>query len=378
MELFDRTWLGNPVGTWLVAAAVALVGAAALFLARKLLLRFLPPLANRTPTKVDDLLVAVIRATRTLFVFGLPLVVGLGFLDLGAVPDKVVGHVRTALVILQLGFWTSAGVNRWAVDVAERRATQDKAGVTSISVLRIALVAVLWVLTMLILLDNLGVDVMTLIAGLGVGGVAIALAVQGLLSDLVASVVIVLDKPFVIGDWITVGDLTGSVESIGLKTTRLRSLSGEEIVFSHSDLIGSRIKNYRTQRERRVQFTFGLAYDTPTEALRAVPRMVGEIVLAGAPTAAGGAPVKVRLDRCHVASYGESAIVVETVYIVEDPDYNRYMDLHQRILLDVHAALAARGVAFGLPASNVHVVEWQRPPEAADTTGATEPAAARR
>lgn len=355
MDFLDRTWLGNPVGAWLAAAAVAVVGATILSVTRKILLRYLPPLARRTPTKVDDLVVAVIGATKTLFLFGLPLLVGLGLLDLGATADTIVGHARTAVVILQLGFWVSAGVNRWAVDVAERRATKDKAGVTSISVLRIALVALLWVLTMLILLDNLGVDVMTLIAGLGVGGVAIALAVQGILSDLVASVVIVLDKPFVIGDWITVGDMTGMVEKIGLKTTRIRSLSGEEIVFSHSDLIGSRIKNYRTQRERRVQFTFGLAYETPTAALREVPAVVRGIIVA-----AQGAVVPARVDRCHVASYGESAIVVETVYIVEDPDYNRYMDLHHRILLDIHEALAAREISFGLPASNVHLVEWQR------------------
>lgn len=352
----EQTFFGNALATWITAATIAVVGAAALFFAKKLLCRWLPPIAKRTPTRLDDKLLGVVAATKTFFVFGFPLTVGLSLLALGETPDLIVKHLRIAMLILQIGFWLSAALSTWANDVAAKRATKDQAGVTSISVLRIALIVVLWVMVMLILLDNLGVDIMTLIAGLGVGGVAIALAVQGILSDLVASVVIVLDKPFVIGDRITVGKMTGVVESIGLKTTRIRSTTGEEIVFSHSDLIGSRIRNFRTQRHRRVEFTVGVPYPTRPETLSEIPAMIEHIVRANGDE-------NVTFERSHIASFGSEVINIETVYLVLAPDHRHYLDIHQRVLLEVHKAFAEREIEFGSGARSVQIVE---PPEEED------------
>ena len=347
----DQTYFGNPLGTWIIALTIVVVGSAVLFLAKKLLCWWLPPAPHRATTPLDDKLLALALATKSFFVFGFPLTMGLSSLTLGATPDLIVRHLRVAISILQIGFWLAAALSKWANDVAAKRAANDQGGgIASITVLRVALVVVLWVLVVLILLDNLGVDVMTLIAGLGVGGIAIALAVQGILADLVASVVIVLDKPFVIGDQISVGKMSGTVESIGLKTTRVRSSTGEEIVFSHSDLIGSRIRNFRTQHHRRVEFTVGVPYPTQPEMLSEIPALIEHIVRAN------GAE-NVTFERSHIASFGSEVINVETVYLVHLPDHRHYLDMHQRVLLEVHKALFERAIAFGSGAKTAQMVE---------------------
>ena len=347
----EQTYFGNPLGTWIIALAIAVVGAAALFLLKKLLCWWLPPAPNRATTVLDDKLLALAHATKAFFVFGFPLTMGLSLLSLGPTPDLIVKHLRIAISILQIGFWLSAALTKWANDVAAARLSTDQGGgVTSISVLRVALIVVLWILVVLILLDNLGVDVMTLIAGLGVGGIAIALAVQGILADLVASVVIVLDKPFVIGDQISVGKMSGTVESIGLKTTRVRSSTGEEIVFSHSDLIGSRIRNFRTQRHRKVEFTVGVPYTIEPSVLAELPALIAHIIEANGED-------QVTFERSHVAAYGDATINIETVYLVLSPDHQRFMDIHQRVLLAVHGAFAERQLELGPATKTLQVVD---------------------
>ena len=198
----------------------------------------------------------------------------------------------------------------------------------------------------LIALDNLGIDVTALIAGIGIGGIAIVLAVQNILSDLFASLSIIIDKPFVIGDFIIVGDLMGTVERIGLKTTRVRSLSGEQIIFSNSDLLSSRVRNYKRMYERRVAFSLGVTYDTKVELLERIPSMIEEII---------GSQENTRFDRCHFKSFGDFALIFETVYYLLTPDYTAYMDAQQGINLAIARRFEEEGIEFAYPTQTIHL-----------------------
>ncbi|HSB55513.1 MAG TPA: mechanosensitive ion channel family protein, partial [Gemmatimonadales bacterium] len=206
--------------------------------------------------------------------------------------------------------------------------------------------SLLWVVLVLLVLDNLGVNISTLMAGLGIGGVAIALATQNILGDLFASLSIVLDKPFVVGDFIVVGDLMGTVERVGLKTTRLRSLSGEQLIFANADLLGSRVRNFKRMSERRVLFDLGVTYETQAATLSRIPAMLREIV---------DAERGVRFDRAHLRSFDASAVTFEVVYYILDPDYNRFMDTQQRINLAIFRRFEAENVEFAYPTQTLYV-----------------------
>jgi len=186
------------------------------------------------------------------------------------------------------------------------------------------------------------------VAGFGIGGVAVALAVQSVLGDLFASLSIILDKPFVVGDFIVVDNLRGTVERVGVKTTRLRSLDGELLVFSNGDLLKSRIRNFRRMYDRRVEFTLGVTYRTPLEKLRRIPQWLREII---------AAQPRTRFDRAHFKQYGDSALVFEIVYYVLDRDYNLYMDIHQAINLAICEHFGREGIEFAFPTRTVYLTE---------------------
>jgi small-conductance mechanosensitive channel len=209
-----------------------------------------------------------------------------------------------------------------------------------LNALRFIVRFILWTVIVLMTLDNLGVNVTTMVAGLGIGGIAVALAVQNILGDLFASLSIVIDKPFVIGDFVIVGEYMGAVEYVGLKTTRIRALGGEQIVFSNGDLLKARIRNFRRMRERRVLFSFGVLYQTQAELVEKVPAMVRGIV---------EAHQKVRFDRAHFKSFGESSLAFEVVYWMLDPDFNLYMDVQQKINLEMLRAFEREGIRFAYP-----------------------------
>ncbi len=204
----------------------------------------------------------------------------------------------------------------------------------------------LWAVILLAMLSNLGVNITAFVASLGVGGIAVALAVQNILGDVFASLSIAVDKPFEVGDFIVVGTLAGTVEHVGLKTTRIRSLGGEQIVMANADMISSTIQNYKRLQERRIVFEFRLTYDCSTEQVRQVTQRVQEIIKR---------EELARFDRCHFRNFGESALEFETVYIVLDASYNVYMDVQQRINLSIMKAVAELGACFAFPARTVHV-----------------------
>jgi small-conductance mechanosensitive channel len=205
---------------------------------------------------------------------------------------------------------------------------------------------VIWTLGIVFLLDNLGFKISAVITGLGIGGIAVALAAQAILGDLFAYFVIFFDRPFEIGDFITVTDKAGSVEYIGLKTTRLRSLSGEQLVFSNKDLTDSRIHNYKRMMQRRIVFQLGVTYQTTQEKIKEIPGLVKQII---------EKQPDISFDRGHFAKYGDFSLIFEFVYYVVSPDYNRYMDIQQAIYFDIYKEFEQRGIEFAYPTQTLFI-----------------------
>lgn len=346
LDLLAYTFLENSLQQWLVALAVALL---VFFLLRLLIhvgISRLARLAKQTATIWDDAVTEALSQTRSLFVFIIALFAGSLLLVFPERVHSMINSVASVALIIQGGLWVNNVVLFWLNQESQRRRKIDPATVTTISAIGFIGRMTLWVLVTLLLLDNLGVDVTALVAGLGVGGIAVALAVQNILGDLFASLSIVLDKPFAVGDFLIIDSHMGAVENVGLKTTRIRSLSGEQLVFSNADLLKSRIRNYGRMFERRVVFKIGVTYQTPRDKLKMIPVIIREAI---------EAQEKVRFDRAHFQAYGASSLDFEIVYYVLAPDYNLYMDIQQAINLHIHERFEQEGIEFAYPTQTIYV-----------------------
>jgi len=341
MGFLDIVILQNRLDRWLSALAIGVAILIGLRLFKSVVIRRIRSLAGRTKTDWDDLLAHALGKTRLTVLGVLAVYGGANALTLPARAQGLIERATVLALLLQGGIWGAAAVS-FGLDHYRRRqlAEHDRGEATAVGALAFVARLAVWAVVVLLALDNLGIDVTALVAGLGIGGVAVALAVQNVLGDLFASLSIVLDKPFVVGDFLIVGDLMGSVEHVGIKSTRVRSLSGEQLIFSNADLLGSRIRNFGRMFERRVVFTIGVTYQTPREQLQRIPAIIREAV---------EAQEKTRFDRSHFAAYGDFSINFETVYYVLDPAYNVYMDIQQAINLTVHERFEAEGIEFAYP-----------------------------
>lgn len=302
--------------------------------------------AEETASDLDDFLLDLVRRTNFALIVLPAIYVGARVLILPAAAGSLLHTLMRLSLIAQGALWSAAVVDLFLRRYHRRRVETDPAAITTIRAFRFGAITAVWTVALLVALDNLGVDVTALITGLGIGGVAVALATQNILGDLFASLSIVLDKPFVVGDFIRSGEQMGVVERIGLKTTRIRSLSGEQLVLSNSDLLQSRIQNYKRMEERRVLFRLGVVYQTPAALLAGIPSMVSSII-----ESAGA----VRLDRAHFAAFGDSSYDFEFVYYVLSSDYNIYMDTQQTINLSIVEAFEREGIAFAYPTRTLHI-----------------------
>jgi small-conductance mechanosensitive channel len=343
---FDYSLYGNSIQTWLIALGIAVGTCLGLVLLRRVAVGRLGALSARTENQWDDLLVALFRRTSTFLLVMLGLLAGSSVLQL---PARLFTGLRTVGVLallIQGGIWATTAVTLLLAGYQSIQMEKDRGAATMISAVAFLVQLVLWTVVLLLALDNLGVDVTALIAGLGVGGIAVALAAQNILGDLFASLAIVLDKPFVLRDFIIVDSYLGTVDHIGLKTTRLRSLSGEQLIFSNADLLSSRIRNYGRMYERRVVFTIRATYQTSRQQAERIPGIIRQAVEDQRLT---------RFDRSHFAAYGEYGLEFESVYYVLSPDYNLYMDIQQAINLAIHARFESEGIAFAIREQRVHL-----------------------
>lgn len=343
-------WMGTPL-PWssMLAPAQGLLLAigwwGAVRLARTMLVPAIRHWAGRTENGVDDAVAHALGALRWAWCLPAALLVGLRGPMLDGLLLEVLRSAAWIAAALQLALVASAFIDH-AIRHARDRRGPDGQGSTGLAALSVIARAGLWILLGVLLLDNLGVDVGTLLAGLGVGGIAIGLAVQKVLGDLFAYFAILFDKPFEIGHFIIVDGMSGTVEHIGIKTTRIRSLDGEVIVFGNADLTQSRVRNFRLMRERRVAFRFGIEYATPADRVAAVPTMVREAIesLEG-----------VRFDRAHFVAFGDSSLDFEVVYWVASPDYGTFMDLQQAINLALLRRFEQSGIGFAFPTRTLHL-----------------------
>jgi small-conductance mechanosensitive channel len=331
---------GNPLSRWLFAINVLALFIAVLYLVRRVLLRRLEDFASRTTTGLDDFAVRLLRRTK----FFVVLVVAVSATSYSlTLRERVHDRLEAAAVValaIQAAIWGSELVTFGLARYAQRQdGVPDGATATTLAALGYIARGLLWIVILLVALATVGINVTALITGLGVGGVAIALAVQNILGDLFGALSIVLDKPFVVGDTIQVDAFVGTVEHIGLKTTRVRALSGEQVIFSNADLLKSRIRNFRRQTERRVQFNFTLAPDTATDAAARVPALVRT-------TVEGVTEPAVRFERAHLVRPTEAGLEYELIYHVPTADYTLYLDAQQRIVLVLLEQLRAMGLTF--------------------------------
>ena len=347
MDILEQTFWGNTLATWLLALAVVGIVFLALNILKRTMSRKVLAWVRKTESDLDDLIVDLFSRTRYLFLILVSIYAGSLVLTL---PPQAEPWIRTIMVIL---FWVQVAL--WGTGVVDYLVSRQvkeqgkEAAATTINALGYVGKIVLWTVTLLLVLDNIpGIEVDALIASLGIGGIAVALAAQNILGDLFASLSIVLDQPFVIGDSITVGEYVGTVEHIGLKSTRMRSLTGEQLIFSNSDLLNSRIRNYGRMEERRVSFTLGVTCQTPYEKLVEIPGMVEGIIKAQPQT---------RFGRAHFKAYGDFSLNFEIVYSMLTSDYGVFMDIQQAINLEILRRFAEEGIELAYPTQTVFVAQ---------------------
>lgn len=283
----------------------------------------------------------LLRSTSQLLIFAFALMIGLKTVDLSPRWESAMSHGWFIALAFQIALWLDHAVKLWTDSLTRDGKARNPVTTT---LLGIIMRIVIWTMMLLSILANLGVDITAMIASLGVGGIAIALAVQTLLSDMFASMSIGIDKPFEIGDFVVFGDIAGTIEHIGLKTTRIRSLSGEQIVIANADLLSQVVHNYKRMNTRRIVFNFGISYRTPVEKVREISAQVKRIIEGTEQT---------QFDRAHFFAFDESRLTFEVVHIVQTASYNEYMDIQQEINLQLMETLRDMDVQFAFPIRNV-------------------------
>lgn len=258
--------------------------------------------------------------------------------------QSIVQRCLKVVILLHIGQISVLVLKMWLKQHLNTSSSDDQNKVTTINLIGLISQFIIYSLIFLLILNNLGVDITALIAGLGVGGIAIALAVQSILSDLFSSLTIVLDKPFVVGDNIRVGELDGIVEKIGLKTTRLKSISGEHLVIGNSDLLQSRIRNFKHMNERRVIHNLTIVYQTHPDILEKIPLWIEEIVNQNSFS---------RFERCHLLRFLDSALDFELVYWIKSSDFQLYADTSQKVNFAIIRKFALEKVEFAYPTRTI-------------------------
>lgn len=349
-EFLDhQLFLGNTLRDWLIATAAFAVCFFVLPTLRAFVMSRARHLADREAPPWIDLALLLIKRTRAVFLWIVALYVGERFLALPAQVERISASLIVITFWIQSALWGIAAVEFFLKQRQERMLAAGEVRQSgSMSVLLFVARVAIFALAVLLALDNLGVNITALVAGLGIGGIAIALAVQTVLGDLLASLSITLDKPFRVGDLLRLDDIEGVVEFIGVRSTRLRSVSGELVVISNADLLKSRVRNLGLMPERRVLFQLGIAYETQPAQVAQVAKLVEAAVCSVAGT---------RFEYCALRQFGESALNFEVLYFVPDWDASRFrfVFINDEVNRKIHETLTARGIAFAYPTRTVFV-----------------------
>ena len=341
VETFFKS--GSPL-SWLASLAIVLgltflIKAILVFIFAKL-----EKLTAHTHVMWDNLILESLKSTKSWAIFAALLIPMVSLMSNHAETHKGVIGFSTILISIQVIIWGIVGIRYWRKNYLQKRVAKDAASAEALGLIATIFQALFIVIVILVSLTNLGVNVSALLAGLGIGGIAIALAAQNVLGDLFGSLSIVLDRPFVIGDSILVGDKSGTVEDIGLKTTRLRATSGELLIISNKDLLESRVHNYKKLQRRRVEKNLFVAHGTDVDKLKRIPDWIKNFI---------SKKEKLRIDRCALEDITETSYVYKIVYFVEDPDYNLYAKMQEELYLDILNKFKSEDIQLTRPVTAV-------------------------
>lgn len=343
-RLLEKSFLGNSFEEYIVAILAFIIFLIVFKLFQVIIIARLKKLARKTATDIDDTLIKIVNSLRPPFYLYLSFYFAVQFLSFVDVVEKTFAVILIVWVVYQV-----IAAAQVLIDYIVRRKMGDDAqGHAEAAIQFLSLISkiILWSLGLLFVLSNLGVDITSLIAALGVGGIAVAFALQKILSDLFSSFAIYFDKPFVPGDFIIVDGKAGTIEKIGIKTTRIRALQGEELVYSNDALTSAVIQNFHQMEKRRVVLSLGATYGTSTEKMKKVKKIIEDII---------ETVEEATFDRAHFKSFADSALIIEVVYYTETGDYATYMDVNEEIHLKIKEAFEKEKIDFAFPTQTIHL-----------------------
>jgi len=349
MEFWDRNFLENSARTWTMALGATAIALAVIWLLKFIVLRYFRRFSKGTESDIDDLVAEVSSRTSFWLLAVVALYIGSRMLSISPVAESWARAITSIAFLIQVALWGDALVTGWLVRYQRSQGSDEAEELTTVRVAAVVVRFAFFAVVGLIALDNIpGVQVTTLIASLGIGGIAIALAVQNILGDLFASLVIVLDRPFSIGDVVKVGDYLGTIEAIGLKTTHIRSYTGEQVIFGNSDLLSSRLSNYRDLAKRLVITSISVSQETPHEKLERIPDMLREVI----------EPIAhAQYARAHLSEIGASSFDYQLVYSTLTPDFGIHIDILQAVNLGVIKRFEEEQIEIAYPTQIVYVGE---------------------
>lgn len=336
---WDTMYYGNTLSSYVDALLFFLALVLAFYILQKMILNRLRALSQKTTTNIDDVAVQIVESIRPPVYYFLSFYIASHTLVMGEVIEKSIFVIVVIMIVYQIISSVQILINF----IAKRTIGNDDGDEqleSAVKMLSMIAKVIIWILGILLIMSNLGINISALIAGLGIGGIAVAFALQGILADLFASFSIYFDKPFVVGDFITNGANSGTVEKIGIKTTRIRSTTGEQVVISNKELTETRVQNFTQMEERRITAAVGVTYETPTQKLKEIPSMIEKIVeeVRG-----------VRFDRVHFKKFDDSSLGFEFVYYVESVQYSDHMDVQQKINFAIREKFEAENIQMAYP-----------------------------
>jgi len=353
-EILEYTIGNNCVKDYLIAIAAFALTLVIIKIFKHGVLKKLKGIAAKTKTEIDDLIIKIVNRVGWPLYLILALYVALQFIVLPSIVDTVLKYASVIIVV----YYVIKGVQDLADyyirklmlrPQGEEGAKGEEVDASLVNLLIKGVNYALWVVALILILEIFEYNINTLIAGLGIFGIAFAFAFQHILADVFASFSIYIDKPFKTGDFIIVGDDLGVVKKIGIKSTRIQTLHGEELVMPNKELTESRVHNYKKMEKRRIVFKFGVTYDTPTKKLRKIPAIVQEVI---------GEIDMADIDRVHFLEFGDFSLNFEVVYYVATGDYNKYMDIQQAINLGIKERFEEEAIEMAFPTQTVYVNKW--------------------
>ncbi len=345
-DILTTTYFGNTGENYLISLGLFLGLFLIFWCFDKYLIHHFRKIAKKTKTNWDDIFVSFLSGISWFFYFYLALYVAFKTLKLPEILNDISFYILIVFIIYYVARGISKIIDYFVEKQVSKRKEHQLGNTSMMKVFGTLAKVLIWSVLLLVMLSNLGIEITPLIASLGIGGIAIALAFQAILGDLFNAFVIYFDKPFKEGDFIIIGDDMGIVEHIGIKSTRIKTLQGQELVVSNTELTSTRVNNYKRMEKRRISFGFGVTYNTGIKNLKEIKKIVARVIKS---------VDKADLDRVHFKEFGSSSLNFEIVYYIDSADYNEYMDIQEKINLNIYKEFERRGIEFAFPTQTIHL-----------------------